>query len=481
VSWGHLGVIGRNPIRVLLARLRDAPRWLAIGVAFVLLSGLVLLQGILWGPYYDAAIFGVVGEQLAHGALPYRDAWDHKPPGIYVVIAALSLMPGPTWPWLWGASVGVIAAAATVVRRLTWWLPAAISLVCMALWPVALGGGQTETFAALPGAGSLAAAASGRWKLAGVLAALALTFSFQLAPLIVALLILAWPSGARMRSIAVGVFAVGAVVTAAFAFTGTLPAAVDVLVIYNRIYLASDRTQDLPLAHHLSLALLPLVVALPFRGLRFSVLERAALGWLVTAALLIALQGRLLPHYAIPLAIPLAVLAAGPLRRRAVAALSLATLVVIFAWASVDALNTLHTTHRGPATELVAAWIDDHTSPADRILMWGGDANIYLASDRRPAGRYIYLIPLVTPGYTTPAMIDAWVSDLARDPPRIIVDSEAANPYWPDGADFFRAPPPGSAGGRDLDLVDPLRQFVREHYRFVIEIAGRKVYERVPE
>ena len=107
------------------------------------------------------------------------------------------------------------------------------------------------------------------------------------------------------------------------------------------------------------------------------------------------------------------------------------------------------------------------------------DANVYLASGIIPAGRYPYLMPLVTPGYTTPDMIAAWIADLENEPPQIIVDSEAANPYWSDDSDFLRPPPPGEAGGRDLDLLDPLRDFVRANYAFVIEIDGRKLYEHL--
>jgi hypothetical protein len=73
-------------------------------------------------------------------------------------------------------------------------------------------------------------------------------------------------------------------------------------------------------------------------------------------------------------------------------------------------------------------------------------------------------------------MVESWVDKLASDPPAVIVDSEAANDYWPEGEDFLRPPPPGTAGGRNLDIVEPFRKFVRDRYVLQTEIDGRNVY-----
>jgi hypothetical protein len=134
-------------------------------------------------------------------------------------------------------------------------------------------------------------------------------------------------------------------------------------------------------------------------------------------------------------------------------------------------------THSGPVAATIGRWIRDNTRPSDTVLVWGLDSAIYLVADRAPAGRYPYDRPLVTPGYTTPAMIARWVAELAAQPPHVIVDSEAANSYWADGSDFLRPPPPGAAGGRSIDLLDPLRQWVSANYLLVKEIDGHKVYE----
>ena len=37
----------------------------------------------------DQALYGYVGQRILHGELPYRDAWDQKPPGIHATYAML--------------------------------------------------------------------------------------------------------------------------------------------------------------------------------------------------------------------------------------------------------------------------------------------------------------------------------------------------------------------------------------------------------
>lgn len=439
------------------------------------LATLVLLPGLIWGPYDDAAIFGVLGEGITRGALPYRDLWDHKPPGVYLIAAAAAFMPGATWPWLWAANVAALTWTGWFIARMAGVLVAGITVIVIGLWPLTLGGAQTESFAALPAAAAFYAANRKQWFWAGLLSGAAILFSFQLLAILPALIVLA---GFRLSPTvygAVGVLTVGLVTTLILIGTGTASAAFDVLWTYNRVYLSLDRTGDLRVLPELVLPFLPLVFMLPFRRSRWSRIDTASVIWLASGALLIALQGRLFPHYAIPLAIPLAVLA-GPAADRQVARLAAITVtatVLVFGFG--HAVLTYQSDHRGPATEAVARWIETNAD-ADRILDWGVDANIYLSTGLPPAGKYPYLLPLVTPDYVSEPMVDDWLRSLERDPPDLIIDSEAANPHWEDGDDFFRPPPPGSAGGRTADLVEPFREWVRMNYVSVAEVSGRKIY-----
>lgn len=446
---------------------------------FLVLSALLLLPGVLLGPYQDAGIFATIGEQLTRGALPYRDAWDHKPPGTYLVAAVAALLPGPTWPAFWAIAVAWLAATGMVLRRGVGLPLAAIAVVSMGLYPAAVGGGETEAFAALPAAFAFLGAWRSRWLLAGVAAGVALTFSVQSAPLLAALLVFA---GTRPRPIALGALGiglVGAVVVGGLAVAGILPEAFDAVVVYNRLYLESDRSGDLPVVFHLAVVLLPLGVALPFIApRRLDRADAAAIAWLVVSALFLATQGRLIAHYVIPLAIPLAILARGPWAKRpAIAAVALATLAMV-AVSVVVAVRDVPL-HRGRIAGEIGAWVLAHTDPGETVLVWGVDAGVYVVAERAPAGRYPYALPLVTHGYATPTMIRTWVAELDGAPPRLIVDSEAVSSYWPDDADFLRPPAPGAAGGRDLDLLDPLRDWARPRYVLVEEIEGRKIYRRI--
>ena len=134
----------------------------------------------------------------------------------------------------------------------------------------------------------------------------------------------------------------------------------------------------------------------------------------------------------------------------------------------------------GPATTAVGNWVKVHTQPTDKVLVWGVEANVYLVAERSVAGRYAYLLPLVTPGYSTQEQVNQWVTTSTRIRLEVIVDAEAAVAYWPEDDDFLRPPPPGAAGGayagpaRPLPCVGGLA-----NYRFEVTIYGREIYVRV--
>ena len=72
---------------------RSADRGLLLGVAVLLLAGLVLLLGYGYGR--DQGIYAVVARAIAGGGAPYLDAWDFKPPAIFGVYAAAHALFGP--------------------------------------------------------------------------------------------------------------------------------------------------------------------------------------------------------------------------------------------------------------------------------------------------------------------------------------------------------------------------------------------------
>ena len=84
---------------------------------------------------------------------------------------------------------------------------------------------------------------------------------------------------------------------------------------------------------------------------------------------------------------------------------------------------------QGPYSAVVDR-IRTHTSPRDRILVWGAESQIYLFSERRAPTRFFYQYPLVTPGYDVHGeLFDEFVSDVARHEPALIIDTR--NPALP--------------------------------------------------
>ncbi len=71
-------------------------------ITFILgFSALIVLQQanpMLSNLGRDAGAFAYIGNQIAHGQIPYLDAWDSKPPGVFLVNAfGLSIIKGSRW------------------------------------------------------------------------------------------------------------------------------------------------------------------------------------------------------------------------------------------------------------------------------------------------------------------------------------------------------------------------------------------------
>jgi len=46
----------------------------------------------------DQGIFAYIGDTILHGGVPYRDAWDHKTPGLYAIYALAFSLFGRAMP-----------------------------------------------------------------------------------------------------------------------------------------------------------------------------------------------------------------------------------------------------------------------------------------------------------------------------------------------------------------------------------------------
>ena len=144
-----------------------ADRALMVVAASVVLlcAALVLTFGI----GRDQGIYGVVAREMLDGGMPYRDAWDFKPPGIFLLYGlARGLTGGASWGIRLLEAAGLIATAiGLVVLSRRWWGEPRIGVVAAALmalvhaqldfWHTA----QPETFGGMLIVGGLVAGATG--------------------------------------------------------------------------------------------------------------------------------------------------------------------------------------------------------------------------------------------------------------------------------------------------------------------------------
>src|SRR5437867_3325061 len=304
-------------------------------VALLFLAGVLLSPGLLIGPGLDASVFSHVGGRLLQGVMPYVGAWDHKPPGIYLADAGAQALLGWMGQWTadWlvtlvaTAGIGLAVAAALAELGVTGWprrLAAGAAVAFAAQYLVALGGGLTEAPAAALTGAALALVVSGprpgRMLAVGVLLGLAVSFSVQAIPGVVAILILVRANPKGVTVVASGTAVPLSLMAGWLAFAGALPAALDAVVGYTAAYRASNAGYGGALSGPViawtllaSLALIaPAIIgarhALAAGGPRRN-LAAAALAWIVLAVILFTVQGRFLAHYVIPLGVPLGILA----------------------------------------------------------------------------------------------------------------------------------------------------------------------------
>jgi hypothetical protein len=216
----------------------------------------------------------------------------------------------------------------------------------------------------------------------------------------------------------------------------------------------------------------------------------ACVAWVVLAIISFGYQGRFYAHYAIPLAVPLGLLAGvgferlramRRLRRSEMARIPLYAPFLLAFGISVVAgtagarMELLPIHFRHVRSEATAATIREITQQSDTIFVWGNSTQLYLDAERRSPVEYSYLYPLTTPGYSLPSRIDRLVRDLEANPPRVIVDAGSPSP----GAGGFLpllVDRPVGTDGRTVDLLDPLREFVRSRYVEHTRDSGWVVY-----
>jgi hypothetical protein len=512
-------------------RSRAVPLLLCVGLPLVVLLAATPLYNVV--PARDSGLFLYIGQAIQHGQVPYRDVWDHKPPGVFY-IDAVGLWLGGRWG-VWGLElVNLVLAAALGFAVLADALGFAAALPATCAWltafPLLLDGGNfTEEYALVLQFAALAlfwwATVRGRagWAAAGIGGCAALLFlEKQTAvgvPLAIALYWLgAGPGGwgGRLRRIAAMVGG-GAVVLAGavayFAAQGALPAALDAIFRYNLFYVQLPLTFRL-VAVGLGLFFLALpAVALPVLVRWVVVLRRlvppaviplrarpllaVTLIGVPVELLLVVLAGRVYSHYyitwlpvfALVMAFSLYKLGAGARRRDPAAPEERAAWAMVYVLAAGlvlvvgGGLALRGSSEAGAPTRAAAVTYLAHDSaPGEPVLLWGAEAGVNFVAGHPAPTRFVYQYPLFTQGYGTPAIVDEFVRDLAAHPPRWIFDTSPTDGFVP--------PLDAPARAAWVPLVpvygvspalEPVFSFVATHYQPVGQLgpAGWRVYQYI--
>lgn len=502
---------------------RPAARDLVIIAVVILVLGLPTLL-VPFGR--DQGYFAVIGDRILQGQLPYRDVWDQKPPGIFYTYAlAQHVLGHGTVPihvfdllsTLLTAAVVYLLGLRLMSRRQALLAACLYGLLYFSVgyWCLA----EAESFAGLPmvlAVFLLHLRRPGAAAVAGLLLGITLiykhTFVLTAAALLLVLLLQRRPLDAVLTA------ALCLVPPAAvWWYFGQHPGGQEALwqaVIeftrehgrssFHPLWLYGYRTVVFFVVY---LAVIPLISVPAFyrswqvvrTGQRSLALVVA---WLVAGVLIVLAQGKFYLYQQVILYPPLTLLAAPAIpglvarlrelpRQRLTPALVgvlllFALTVTYFVRAQRESyyvlrylldgdgerfLSRFDTCDKTPENVRaeVAAYLRDHTSPADSIYIFGWEADVYYLAQRWSPSRFFFSYPLVC-AWRDPTWRDELLQDLRRSGPAYFVVNQAddRNAWMPVRSwDSFRAWP-------------ELAAWVDTHYRLDQRIATFVLYRRKP-
>jgi 4-amino-4-deoxy-L-arabinose transferase-like glycosyltransferase len=453
----------------------------------------------------DEAIYGSIAVLMNSGGGLYDSGGvDNKPPGIFWVYAVTFRLFGAyqmTAVHLVALLV-VLATCAVLFVMAREVAGARAGLLAALFYGLLTAAGNprllaanTEVFMMLPLCGSVLLLLRRRWFWSGVTLVAAGAFRQSAAVNVLlaglAVLWLEQPStrlGASLR-FAGGLAAGLAVGAALIALTGSIAGfwrwTIATLIGYASNTLAPayawSRAQDSLVPFAVDMAVLWIAaIAMATRWRTLDTRLRLIVVWLPLALLGSIAAGHLSWHYFVQAMGPLAVLAAlaferFELRKMVAVAAALGVAIPAVAWWAFDLRAdplTYDFSPPIPQHEAVASWVDAHTSPSDRIFVWGDWAGLYAESDRPMATRF----PGFLRGFDRRSNVppnswdtapDVWPllqTDFSAHPPRVIVDTSTA-----DWSDFARYP---------ISDYPVLAQIVATQYHPVATVDGVVVYER---
>jgi len=419
----------------------------------------------------DEGVYGSIAALLnAGGQLYGAGGVDNKPPGIFWVYAATFRAAGIyQMTAIHAVGLAVIGATCALLfligRNLggarTGLLAALFYGILTAAGNPRLLATNTEIFMELVLTASVLLMFRRRWLWSGILLAVAGAFRQVAAVnLLLAVVGIAWlePAGQRWRAagsfaggVAVALSAGASVLLLTGSLTGFSRWTVGSLYGYaSTTWIPSyvwQRARDSLVPFVVDMGVLWIAaIALAARWRRLDRPERLVLVWLVVAMAGSVAAGHLSWHYFVQAMGPLALAAAlffsrFSVRRQVSAVAAIGIAIPCLGWwaydLSADPL-TYDFSPPAPQHELVAAYIHDHTTPGQRVFVWGDWPALYVESDRLMASRFPGFLRGFDRGSgiapnnwdTTPDVWPELLSDLDAHAPALIVDTAPAG--WSD-------------------------------------------------
>lgn len=426
---------------------------IAIVAAAIAMFGLLRVPFLSLPLERDEGEYAYIAQRAAHGEVPYRDAFDQKPPGVFLAYRAAFGLFGETiegihlFLYLWTAATGMVLFS--FVRRVAGALAASFAALVFAVVSIeprlVATAANTEAFMILPMVAAMYclvrgvdARGSGWWLACGMLAASACWFK-QVAvtnAVYVALAVAVSSYGSATRRpgwqlvkgllwFGAGGALVSAPVLAYFSAVGAWQPFVDAVFLHNFEYsqrvpasiglelLRYRLANQAPCLAVVWLAAAPVVLAPMWIGRRNWFL---LVGFAVASFAGVSVGFYFRPHYFIQFLPALATLAgislaaaAGRLlgRSRPVAVLGVLALVVLVVappvWANRAVLLAESTTQIArqiyginpfPESLAIGRQIRESSAPGDEVLVVGSEPQILFYAERASATRYIFFYPL---------------------------------------------------------------------------------------
>ena len=453
-------------------------------------------------PAEDTGVFFYAAQRLLDGGAPYRDIWDHKPPGVYFVDAVGLALGGRVGIWA-VQLVFLIAAALLGYRAIRRELGDVPALVGSLAWLVAsprlfLEQGQTNfveffalpfQFGALMLVTEIRTLSTARAAAIGLLGGSAVLFKPTLVGIWIAIGLVTLIERRRhaiapMAAIALGASLPLAIVAAWALLRGIFADMVDQALVYNRAYASflppTERLSDL--FNGLRLTLPSGLAIISILAWAYALVTRRWQSPLVKVAvaafpleLVLATFGRGYHYYFLAWLPSMAVLtafAASVVRRLAPprpARIALVLLTLAMCAQPLLLVTRLLLTSDAGRLSAAASYIAANSRADDTVFIWGAHTEVLWLANRLSPTQYVYqYAPLYTRGYASPARVAELLADLERERPVLILDASRES---------FVTPPLDLAGLRTWTSPDaqyiPPREL--EH---VIEFVSAN-YDRV--